>query len=146
MKNIAYIDGSFNAKKDICGAGAVFFDSKGTPHYMTSHCTEENMTKMRNVGGEIASAIMVIKHAYDIDMKDITIYYDYEGIEKWITGDWKAINLAVQAYVEFVKDIMSKGLQIKFVKVKAHSGDQWNDAADQLAKEACGCDSVSQCE
>lgn len=29
-------------------------------------------------------------------------------------------------------------LQLSFVKVKGHSGNQWNDLADQLARRALG--------
>ena len=36
-----------------------------------------------------------------------------------------------------VKDI-KKYVDIKFVKVKGHSGDKYNDLADKLAKEALG--------
>ncbi|MFQ9072177.1 MAG: hypothetical protein ACLR43_05120 [Faecalibacillus faecis] len=34
-------------------------------------------------------------------MKHISIYYDYEGIEKWVTGEWKAKK-------EITKNILKK--------------------------------------
>ena len=39
-----------------------------------------------------------------------------------------------QAYYNNIKEYVD----IKFVKVKGHSGDKYNDMADKLAKEALG--------
>jgi len=36
--------------------------------------------------------------------KKITIYYDYQGIEKWANGEWKAKKRLTKEYVEFIKD------------------------------------------
>jgi ribonuclease HI len=35
-------------------------------------------------------------------------------------------------------DAKAKGLDIQFYKVKGHSGDMYNELADQLAKAALG--------
>jgi len=70
-------------------------------------------------------------------IKSISIFYDYEGIQKWCNGDWKAKKEGTKRYVEFYKDA-SKLVDVDFIKVKGHSGDKYNDLADELAKKALG--------
>jgi ribonuclease HI len=63
----------------------------------------------------------------------MTIYYDYQGLESWATGAWRAKLPFTQAYANAVKE---SGITIHWVKVRAHSGNPENDIVDQLAKEA----------
>jgi len=70
-------------------------------------------------------------------MKELTIYHDYEGIAKWPLGLWKANKEGTIAYKSYY-DKISQSVNIKFVKVKGHSGDKYNDVADRLAKQALG--------
>ena len=67
----------------------------------------------------------------------VGICFDYEGIEKWCTGAWKANKTGTIAYREFYQKACTQ-VNIRFVKVKGHSGDKYNDLADKLAKEAVG--------
>ena len=73
----------------------------------------------------------------DNHIEEIDIYYDYEGIEKWATGLWKANKEQTQNYVKTIND-MKKKIDIYFQKVLAHSGDYYNEVADSLAKKAVG--------
>lgn len=70
-------------------------------------------------------------------MEEITIRYDYEGIQKWADGEWRANKALTRDYAREI-DYYRDTLKINFEKVKAHSGDIWNEAADRLAKSACG--------
>ena len=56
---------------------------------------------------------------------------------KWATGLWKATSPAPKAYAALCKQAMER-LQLSFVKVKGHSGNQWNDLADQLGPPGPG--------
>ena len=97
---------------------------------------EEN-TSMRNVAGEILGSETAIDYAIQHDYKAIYIYYDYEGIEKWANGIWKANKTGTKAYQENIKEKRNK-IVIEFIKVLAHSGDKYNEIADKLAKKAVG--------
>ena len=55
---------------------------------------------MRNVSGEILGCLKAIQYAIDHHYEAICIYYDYEGIEKWATGLWKANKEQTQNYVK----------------------------------------------
>ena len=51
------------------------------------------------------------------------------------TGAWKANNVLTQKYAEFMQR-KRKQIHISFQKVKAHSGDYYNEQVDKLAKAA----------
>ena len=92
---------------------------------------------MRNVAGEITGAVMAIKFAIKQKAKNIVIFYDYAGIEEWAEGNWKANKAGTQKYKAFI-DSARPYINIGFEKVKAHTGDTFNERADILAKNALG--------
>ena len=69
--------------------------------------------------------------------KEVTIAYDYQGIESWALGTWKRNNKITSEYNEYMQNKM-KEINIIFKKIKGHSGHKYNDLADKLAKEALG--------
>lgn len=86
----------------------------------------------RNVAGEILAILKAIKWCQSQGITEMTIYFDYQGLESWPTGAWRAKLPFTQAYAQAVNE---SGLTIHWVKVKAHSGNPENDLVDQLAKE-----------
>lgn len=130
----AYVDGSYNVFTQQYGAG-VHFDHNGKTSEISQRGENPDAASMRNVAGEILGAELAMKKAYDEDIKNLDIYYDYNGIESWCTGEWKANKEYTQRYRDIYNEI-SKKVNIKFHKVKGHSGDQNNERADQLAKNA----------
>ena len=74
-----------------------------------------------------------VEHGYQA----VTIYYDYEGIEKWANGIWKANKPGTKRYQAFIAQ-KREDINIFFKKVAAHTGVEYNELADQLAKEALG--------
>lgn len=134
---IAYVDGSYNEKKQEYGYGCILIDQQkviGQYHGKGNH---PDYLSMRNVAGEIAGAHMAIEYAIQHHYPMICIYYDYEGIEKWANKQWQARKSGTKAYQDFVEKSRQK-IEIVFMKVLAHSGDVYNEQADQLAKKAVG--------
>jgi ribonuclease HI len=51
----------------------------------------------------------------------------------WATNKWKAESKIATNYKSYAKNKLNL---VKFKKVKAHSGDEFNELADELAKES----------
>lgn len=132
----AYVDGSYSHDQLKFSFGAVLF-YKGEELHFNECFSDPILVSMRNVAGEIKGSEFIMNYCFEHSIKSIDLYYDYEGIEKWCTGAWKANKIGTQNYVQLYKKI-SKSVDINFIKVKGHSGDKYNDLADQLAKSALG--------
>lgn len=134
---IAYVDGSYNIKTKEYGYGCVLIEGQKVIEKLSGKGNKKELASMRNVSGEILGSLAAMKYAVDHRYPQICIYYDYEGIEKWATGVWKTNKEATKQYVQMVQRFQNQ-LDIHFIKVLAHSGDTFNEMADQLAKKAVG--------
>lgn len=138
LKNCAYVDGSYNPIISTYGGGGILFDQNGRITKFTVHGSNPDYVRSRNVAGEIEAVNYCLWVAFDqLLMEEITIFYDYEGIQKWPDGEWVANKYLTKKYVESIDRFRRFGKKIRFEKVKAHSGDLWNKEADRLAKAAC---------
>ena len=95
------------------------------------------LASMRNVAGEIKGSMAAMQYCLDNGIEEVMIYYDYEGISKWALGEWKANKDGTKEYVRFYDSVKDR-LKVRFVHVKAHTGDKYNEMVDQLAKKALG--------
>ena len=57
------------------------------------------------------------------------------GIECWALGSWKANKKSTQEYRDFYFSVKDK-ITVEFIKVQAHTGVEFNELADKLAKGA----------
>ncbi len=133
---VAYVDGSFKEETNEYSFGVVLLHEGNEYHFKKSFPTDE-LSSMRNVAGEIKGAGFIILYCLNRGIKKLTIYHDYEGVSKWYENEWKANLYGTKKYQEFAFDAKTK-IDVKFVKVKSHSNDHYNDIADRLAKEALG--------
>ena len=133
---VAYVDGSYDHSqlRYAYGCVLVLSDKEITLNGSDDH---EDYVSMRNVAGEIMGSQQAILWAIENGYRKITIYYDYEGIEKWANGIWKANKVGTQRYKAFVAEKRQE-IEIAFRKVAAHTGVKYNEMADQLAKAALG--------
>lgn len=135
---VAFVDGSYNSAEEKSGFGTIIIDNKGiqTPLYkaFTKQCSADFL-ELRNVAAELEGVKEAIKWAIAYNKTKITIYYDYEGIGKWAEGLWQAKKEITRQYVSFLKE-KRKSIQIEFIKVPAHSGIEYNEMADKLAKDS----------
>ena len=146
MEISVYVDGSFstNDPSKTYGGSILLVDEK--PILAIRHIVSQvDMVRMRNIGGEliattggIQSAMSLIEAAHLTMVDCITIYYDYVGIREFVkeVAPWKPTTRGAMQYVAAVNMIKTKypNIKIKFVKVKAHSGNKWNEIADSVAK------------
>ena len=131
---IAYVDGSFDIKNWTYSYGVVFITLDGKETY-SGREDNKDLAEMRNVSGEIKGAMVAMALAIEKGKDTLYLHFDYTGIEQWATGSWKTNKEGTKAYKEFFDSIKAQ-LNVVFIKVKAHSGIEYNEEADKLAKEA----------
>lgn len=136
LDDYAFVDGSFNVATGVYGYGG-FLISCGKEYILQGCGNDEENASMRNVAGEIGGSMAAVEKAIELGIKELTILYDYLGIEKWATGEWKANKAGTIAYANYMKSVSDK-IVIRFRKVEAHTGIVGNERADQLAKEIVG--------
>lgn len=136
-KPYAFVDGSYNAATGVYGYGGFLVDGKGTRHVIQGSGSDAEMAAMHNVAGEVLGSMAAVRLATELGLTELTIYYDYLGIEMWATGGWKRNKSGTIAYYDYMQAVRGK-LHVDFVKVKGHSGVSGNEEADRLAKEAAG--------
>lgn len=133
---VAYVDGSY--KKDTLEYGyGVVLILKDEVIELFGKGENPEVTKSRNVTGELFGSIRAIGEAIRLKKKKITVFYDYQGISSWANGEWKCNLPLTIGYRDKIKEFR-KEIEILFVKVKAHSNDKYNDLADHLAKKSLG--------
>ncbi len=133
---VAYVDGSYNVATKEYACGVVLFHD-GRTETFSKRFADPDRAEMRNVAGEIEGSMCAMNYCLEHDIRELTIYYDYAGVEHWCTGAWKANKEGTRAYRDYYEKV-SQRVRIHFVKVKGHSGDKYNDMADKLAKQAIG--------
>lgn len=134
LNAVAYVDGSYNIATKEFSYGVVMFHDGKELHF-SQKVDDRELAEMRNVAGEIKGSECAMRYAVENGCETLVIYHDYEGISKWCTGAWKANKPGTIAYKKYYEEVSSK-LKVEFIKVKGHSGDRFNDVADELAKKA----------
>jgi len=125
-----YVDGSYMHGR--VGYGAAIVKDDVLVDELSGPITNKAMHSMRQVGGEIMAVQYALEWCRRHDVTDVDVFYDYAGVENWPTKRWQAKNEFTQAYAAFVQEC---GIRVHWHKVKSHSGDTWNDRADELAKQ-----------
>lgn len=137
-KPYAFVDGSFNPSTGVFGYGGfVCFEGQRVPVMGSGDDVE--LASMRNVAGEIYGAMAAVKTAEAHGIRELTMLYDYRGIEEWANGAWKTNKAGTKAYKEFMQSD-DRRVSVTFQKVPAHTGIEGNEMADVMAKHAVGID------
>lgn len=129
----AYVDGSYNEASNIVGYGLVLVQNDKVLFKDLGYFKGPNYTGSRNVFGEIRGAMKAVEMCIANGFTNITIAYDYAGIEEWAMDRWKANLPLTTDYKNFMLKYRQK-IDISFLKIKAHSGQKYNEMADKLAK------------
>ena len=133
---LAYIDGSYNKAARIYSWGG-YIDNGGQITILQGTGSNPDYLPERNIAGELIGALQVLFTAQRLQIPEINLYFDYEGIEAYITGEWKTKTKLAYYYCSMF-DLLRDDVAIHFIKVAGHTGIAGNELADILAKEAAG--------
>ena len=132
---IAYVDGSFEKSIGRYAFGCVILTPDGQEIRRSGSGSDPAGVAIRNVAGEMLGAMNAVTWARENDYPAVEIRYDYEGVEKWVTGVWRAKTPLTSKYAAHMQEAGNK-IRISFCKIAAHTGNHYNEEADQLAKSA----------
>lgn len=130
---VAYVDGSYEHSLKRYAFGCVFILPDDTVYVENGSGDNADTAQQRNVSGEMLGAMFAVRWAIKNGFSRIELRYDYEGIEKWVTGAWKSKTELTQKYAAAMRRWMGS-IQMHFTKVEAHSNVYYNELADRLAK------------
>lgn len=130
---VAYVDGSYEHSLKRYAFGCVFILPDDTVYVENGSGDNAATAQQRNVSGEMLGAMFAVRWAIKNGFSRIELRYDYEGIEKWVSGAWKSKTELTQKYAAAMRRWMGS-IQMRFTKVEAHSNVYYNELADRLAK------------
>ena len=134
----AFTDGSFNVNTGVYGFGGfLHYSDTEDDIEIRGNGNDPEEAVSRNVSGEVHGAVAAMHKAVELGLTEMTLFYDYEGIEKWPLRLWKTNKKISIFYVNEYDSIKDK-LKVNFVHVKAHTGIPGNEAADRMAKAEVG--------
>lgn len=132
---IAYVDGSYQKSTNRYSFGAVLLQNNEILTTLSRVGDNPKYQGSWQIAGEVFGALHAIQWALDHHFEKIIIHYDYLGIEKWALGKWRANKPVSIDYAQAYQKLASQ-IDVEFVKVKAHSGVEYNEMVDQIAKDA----------
>ena len=132
---VAYVDGSYEHSLTKYGFGCVFVLPDGSVYVENGSGNNPESAALRNVTGEMLGAMYAVRWGIKNGFSKIEIRFDYEGIEKWVTGAWRSKTDLTQKYAASMRKWQGQIIQ-EFTKVPAHSNVFFNELADELAKDA----------
>ena len=130
---LAYVDGSYDDSLKKYSFGCVFLLPDG--RIFTEYGNGDNAQSLqhRNVTGEMLGAMFAVQFARLNGFSRLEICYDYQGIEKWVTGEWRTKTELTDKYANSMRE-WAKSIEIRFTKVAAHTNICYNELADKMAK------------
>lgn len=136
-KLVIYVDGSWNSNIKQYSYGMVCLINDEIIYEEAKAGNSEIGIKSRNIAGELSGAVRAVQYAIDKKYKEVFIVYDYQGIESYVNGSWTPNTELTKLYMLTMKKL-SKNIKIQFKKVKGHTGEEWNEYVDGLAKTILG--------
>lgn len=130
---VTFVDGSYDKNTKSFGSGIVLLHKDNS----IVDCKYAGHDKFNqwNIVGELEATKYVLRLASEKGYKDVCIYHDLVNIAHWASGYYRAKNEYTIDFVRTVEEY-SKEMNITFIHVPAHSGYEYNERADKLAKES----------
>lgn len=133
MKEVViYTDGAYSPLRDQGGVGIVILENGKKILEYSNHYKRTTNNQMEL--GAVIIALRLIKKPHD----SITIYTDSQYVIGCATLGWKRKkNVKLWQEYDNQMDRVSKLCpEIKYLHVKGHNGDEWNEYCDKIAVKA----------
>lgn len=131
-----YVDGSYNISTEKY-AYALVAVKNNIVEYIENGKSEDNSNKsIRQIAGELEATVRGVEYALKQNEKKVVIFHDYAGIAHHATGFWERKEQSSIDYYNKMRILMDEGIEVIFVKVDSHTGDLYNEIADEKCKEA----------
>lgn len=130
-----YVDGSYNISTEKYSYALVAVKNN-IVQYVESGSSQSNSDRnIRQIAGELEAAVRGLEYAIEKREERVVIFHDYEGIAHHATGFWNRNEESSVKYHNKMNSLMNKGTEVIFVKVDSHTGDLFNEVADEKCKE-----------
>jgi len=134
-KLVAYVKGSFDGDKEMYGSGVFMKNENGTFEKRFSYGIYDSINApLKEKAGELQAAMIASDYAVRHNSSGLVIYYDYKGVECFVTGKWEADKEQFIEYSDFIRNAM-KRLKIEFVMAEAGEEEAGAKIASALASE-----------
>lgn len=126
-----YVDGSF--RDGITSYAFAMVENNSVVHSHSGVMTEKETAGTNQIAGELEAIIKGLEWCRENNYKEVKVCHDLINSQKWATGEFKANNDVTKRYVQFIKKCH---IDIRWKKIQAHTGVQFNEHVDRLASEA----------
>ena len=126
---VAYTDGSYSPDRGKYSYGVAIYNAGGEYH-LSGRPNDPDMAKFANLAGEAEAVAMAVSFCKDRGVEKLTVFHDFDQLPGWARGEHPTLPVAARLH----KSCAASGVDLSFVKVKAHSSNKGNFKADALAK------------
>ena len=133
-----YVDGSYNIKTQRYSYGLVVVNNNVVEYMESGSPLDTSKSNIRQIAGELDGAVKGVEYALKNGAKKVVLFHDYEGIFHHATGSWDRKDDSSTAYYEKMNSFFKQGIEVIFVKVDSHTGDLFNELADESCKKRLG--------
>lgn len=130
-----YVDGSYNVKSKMYSYAVIGVKNNVIQYIECDSGFNASENNIRQIAGELQATVKGLQYAISIKEKKVVIFHDYEGIYYHAKGIWERKEKSSQQYYNTMNKLMSSGIEVIFVKVDSHTGDFFNELADEKCKQ-----------
>lgn len=135
-----YLDGSFSKELTNYSFGVTFVKDNQVVGTKKGVGKNKEAIAMQQIAGELLGAMHSLLFTKEHGYSKAVLFFDYKGVANHALGVWKRDNVFSQTYYDWMQKFFADNPQIEviFCKVDAHTGDDFNEISDGLAKVALG--------
>lgn len=133
---VAFTDGSYDKDLKRYSYGVKLITPDGSEYDICGYGSNQEYIESNNIIGEVFGVINALDWAISNEYEKIKIYHDYEGLAKWVLGEWSINSKVAKMYTSVYESKFKDFLKVEFQKVPGHSNVIYNEEADRLAKSA----------